>query len=400
MPRASLPALAACLALISGCGARGALDAGGDVSTSAPTPPPCAAWQPAGPIATVSEPVADGATSYLMSVIPSADGALLAWLTLGDAPMSSWRTVALDFDAAPRVPITTHLSFPTENGGSPIDLATSGSAFAALVSDSTIGRLLLPLDENGSEIGPPVTIAFFALSCTHLAPTPDGFSFIGSDTHAMAPFRLVDLDAKGSVLSVTPLPTPSGSLEDGWRTLHDRSFLLATTDEHGVATSAQHVSPSGAPLSAATEIAAGGPFEMPITETSAGVLAAWSDSLTDVGSIHVRLLDEHGSPLAAAARVVEGDGGVIALADALAATPTGDALLVYRVLDDTTRLHALALGPDGAPRGAPTLLGSFALLGATRAVVSPDGRRALLVAAGAEQGAPERVLALPLACVP
>ena len=288
------PALAAACLVLAGCGARAELDAPGpDEGTTHARPlPQCSGWQPAGPLMTVSETEPADANDYLMSMIPSAGGALLGWVALGDAPTSTWRTLALGFDAAPRSPIETHLSFPTSDGPASISLAASGGSFAALLGEGATGNggcQFLPLDEDGMEAGPAVSVDGWSEACAELAPTPDGFSFIASLYGNAGYFDLLNLDAKGSVLSRTPLPPPSGSPEDGWLALHDRSFLLATTDANGVATSVQRFSPGGAPLAAAAEITAGGSYVMPMVETSAGVLSAWgsatsADSSTSVCS--------------------------------------------------------------------------------------------------------------------
>jgi hypothetical protein len=403
--RASTPALAAaCLFLVPACGARSELEAPGEGATSARPPPQCSGWQPAGPLVTVSEPEAAEVDDDLMSMIPSAGGALLAWIALADpsTPTSTWRTLALGFDAAPRSPIEAHLSFPTTDGGVGISLAANGSSFAALVADSATGGggcRFLPLDEDGMAVGPAVSVDGWSEACDELAPTPDGFSFIASDYVGAGSFALLNLDAKGSVLSRTPLPAPPETFEDGWLALHDRSFLLATTDVDGVATSVQRFSPGGAPLADAAVITAGGPYLMPMVKTSAGVLSAWDAA---PGSFEVRLLDEDGSPVAAALPIA-GGGNYPILDSVLAPTPAGDALLAWTQIADATagvEFFVMALGPDGAPRGAPTSLGTFEALGALEAVVSPDGRGALLAVSAVQAGPRYRVLALPLACVP
>jgi hypothetical protein len=394
--RASILALAACLAALPGCGARAALEVPEQGAAPEGPPPHCSAWKIAGPAVTLDDPDPGGTTAWLGSMIPSAGGALLSWIS-GEAG-TPWRAVALDFDATPRAAVETR---PTTGG--PVSLAASGSSFAGIVADGETGPCtFLPLDEDGAEVGPATPVDTSNEGCFDLAPTPDGFSFVTLNNAGADGYGLVSLDAAGNVLARTPLATPMYALYDGPRlVLHDASFLVATRDAPG--TRVRRFSPVGEPLAPLEVVVPHVPFTTVMAETSAGVLAAWGPDDTDPGSVYVRPLDEDGSPTGASARVFE-DGEASLTWATFVSTPAGDALLAWSEGTDfdgtaygMVSLYVMAFDPVGVPRGAPTLLGSFPGLEAILALVSPDGRRALLALADGSAG---KVLALPLACVP
>src|SRR6202044_1306988 len=203
-------------------------------------PPHCSAWKSAGPAVTLDDPEPGGTTAWLGSMIPSAGGALLGWISREAG--TTWRTVALDFDATPRAAVETR---PVPSG--PVSLAARGSSFAGIVAEGEAGNCtFLPLDQDGAEVGPATPVDTSDEGCFGLAPTPDGFSFLTLDNAGAQGVGLVSLDASGNVLSRTPLATPPDALEDGWLTLHDESFLFATRDLPG--TRVRRFSPFGAPL--------------------------------------------------------------------------------------------------------------------------------------------------------
>jgi hypothetical protein len=404
----TLPLAAACLFVLSGCGARSAIESASTSSTSsaceapAPsgTPAQCSTWQPAGPVTRVSEPEPASAMIDFESVVPTAGGALLAWASLDDAPTSTWRTRAIDFDGEPRSGIDTHLSFPTADGASGMLLAGQACAFVGLAGAPSDGCRIVPLDENGASAGPAAGIEGAGVACSKLGPAPDGYSFvtIASD---FAGADLVTVSAAGSVLATTSLPSPAFAY--GYRiVLSDGSFLISTYEApDGTANESrvQHFSAGGAPIAAAAVIASPASFPVQMAETGAGALGAWT---VDGSSLLVRPLDGDGHPVAAAALLAATNPGTMH-GVTLAGTPGGDVILAWSDLEAASALvdlHVIALGPDGAPRGAPTFLGSFVTLGWPELVVEAGGQRALLVFAGAGVETSYGVLAIPLACAP
>jgi hypothetical protein len=406
----TLPFAAACLVLLPGCGARSEIESASTSSACevpAPSGPPaqCSRWQPAGPVTKVSEPEPASAGSYFTSMVPSAGGALVSWFSLDGAPTSTWRTRALDFDGTPRSPIDTHLSFSSAGGIDDVDgdgllLAGQGCTFVGLADDPTNGCRIVPLDENGASTGPAVGVEAAGAGCGKLGQAPDGYAFvmISSD---FAQADLVTVSAAGSVLATTSLLSPAFAY--GYRiVLRDGSFLNSTFEApDGVAneTRVQHFSPGGAQIAAAAVIAnpAAAPAQM--AETSAGALGAWPGL---DGSLLVRPLDGDGHPVAAAASLAATDEEAVHNLT-LAGTPGGDVILAWSGLEGASTLfdvQVIALGPDGTPRGAPTLLGSFVTLEGLELVVDAGGRRALLVVGGTETDTSYGVLAVPLACAP
>lgn len=399
----TLPLAAACLVLLPGCGARSNLESASTASACegpAPSGPPaqCSGWQLAGPIATVSA----GSVNDVESMIPSAGGALVAWST-EDGATAGWSTRAVGFDGTPRAAVSAPLPtfvVPVGEFAETVSLAGQGCAFGGLGHDSVDGCHFVPLDENGAAAGPVVTLQGPSAACTGLGPAQGGYSFlrnsISSDT---GPIDLVSLDAAGSVLATRSLLF-EGELNGGRLVLPDRSFLLSTQDGAGEDLM-QRFSSAGTPIAAAAQITSGPVLNPLVAATSAGAMVGWGALGAGSGGVFLRPLDEDGHPVAAealvAATVQEDLFGFT-----LAGTPAGDVLLAWFDLDETMQydLHVMAVGPDGAPRGAPASLGTFQTLVDVHALVEADGRRALIVITGAQVDADAAVLAVPLACAP
>ena len=230
----------------------------------------------------------------------------------------------------------------------------------------------------------------------------------------MAPLVLLSVGSLGAPVATTALAAPLTTYA-GRLALRDQSFLMATlggTDAGTDAVEVQHFTPDGAPLAGPAEVtgaaippeiaAWGSPLVM--AETGAGVLSAWPgpDPASPSGSsVFVRPLDRDGHPTGPA-------GPLAALGNdsfppvTLAPAPDGDVVLAWYEIDagSTYHLFAMGLGPDGAPRGPATALGTFGFLREMRVLVSPDGQRALLGFSGDEAQTGLTVFALPLACVP
>jgi hypothetical protein len=93
--------------------------------------------------------------------VPSGDGALVSWFTISEASTAAWDTRALNLEGTPRSAIVPHLSFPTMAGvyTDVMSLAvTPQCAFGGLVDDVASGCRFLPLDGDGNEIGPVVSL--------------------------------------------------------------------------------------------------------------------------------------------------------------------------------------------------------------------------------------------------
>jgi hypothetical protein len=359
-------------------------------------------------VVTISETEPTIAMSYLTGVVPSDGGALVTWFTLDDTATATWRTRAIDFDGTARSSIQAHLSFPDMGGvytGS-MSLAGDGCAFAGLTDDVAAGCRFLPLDEDGNETGPAVTVEPSTMvGCASLGKTPDGWSFLTSPGTGPTPLDLVRVGPTGKAIATTTLP--QADLAYGGRSvLRDGSFLLSTfeeTDASGNAAAVQHFSADGAPLASAAQITDGAESILPMVQTSAGVMVSWEGFDPAGGQVvFVRALDTDGHPTAPAVEV-EATLTMAMYGSAIAGTPNGDVILMWFDLDEATSffdLHVIALGPDGAPRGAPTPLGTFEVLGDPFALVDAAGDHALLLLTGAQSEFTSGVLALPITCAP
>jgi hypothetical protein len=380
-------------------------------------------WTAAGPATIVSEPE-DLNDLVFTSVIPSAGGALLAWSSWSaetEAPPSALNTRALNFDATPRSAITVH-----EFGA--MSLAANGHTFVGLVNP---GCRLLPLEQDGAETGPPVSLASLPGYCGGLAAAGHGFSFLTADNaanNAPVPFVLESIGLDGEpqesrVLGTPPLPGQRNL--SGRIALRDQSFILATrslTSGKLGPEQLQHFATDGTPLASALTRPEAQPVEDWV-ETKTGGLATWfglNPAVPSGFSIFVQPLDDDGSPTAPPAPVPGPfdtavlsdpstcDGGSCPLMNTLwaaAPAPNGDVVLGMSASingrPDGYHLHVMALGPDGSPRGPATdLPGAFSMQEKIGILVSDDGRRALLIINGSPDGLTGRVIAMPLVCAP
>ncbi len=142
-----------------------------------------------------------------------------------------------------------------------------------------------------------------------------------------------------------------------------------------------------------------------LAETKLGVMAAWTGFNVAEPSgegVFVRTLDMDGQPTAPTIALAAPGAGAL-YEFTLAASPSGDVIVARSELDEATasfRVYLIALGPDGTPRGAPTSLGTFEQFTQPRIFVDVDGKRALLVASGAQAEFTHGVMTLPLRCQP
>ena len=384
----------------------------------APTrqPSPCTEWRITGSDTIVSGAPPSGGSISLSSLVPSGDGALVSWFTVSEANTASW-TLALHLDGTPRSALVPHLSFPTMGGvyTDVMSLAvTPQCAFGGLVDD--VGGLaddvgsgchFLPLDGDGNEIGPVVSLPDGTDGgCGDLGPAPDGFSYIHENTTNAGALDLVTIATDGSSRGRTPL---GGVLGFGTRlVLHDQSFLLASLSENpsgGPLTyEVDDYGASGKRLAPETTVAQNGGSILLMAETTGGVLTSYlgSDPTANAGqAMYVVPLSSSGAPYGPPRALdITGIGGPI-YGFSLDPSPSGEALLTWNVLDETTnryQLFVLELQPDGNPRGGPTALGTYEDIANVRILVGADGQRALLVYSGEPLGGTGGVHALPLAC--
>jgi hypothetical protein len=356
-----------------------------------------------------SEPGVAGDESYFTSMVPNAGGVLLTWFTLDDVPTATYRTRAVGFDGAPRSDIQTHLSFPTMDGvfTGVMSLAGKGCAFAAIADDPQNGCRLLPLDGAGDETGAVVTVGAPGAGCDALGAAPAGFSFVrGPGDGSAGPLDLVTVHADGSPAGSAPL-APAMAAIGARLVLRDESFLLATfaeVDGGGLASDVQRFSANGQPLGPASTLTDNAGAVTYLAETRAGVVAEWMEGGAETPSgqgLFVRTLDGSGQPTAPAV-LLAAPGKSPIYGNTIAAAPSGDTLVAWHEVDDGSSFHLYvqALGPDNAPRGAPTALGAYGSLGQLEALVAPNGREAVLVFSGATAADPNGVFVRPLRCVP
>ena len=365
----------------------------------------CSSWR-AGDERVVSASPAAGQGSYLTSAVPAGDGVLVTWFELTAASQSTWVTRRLGFDGVPDAPARDHLSFATTGGiyTDVMSLAGNGCAFAGVVDDDANGCRFLPLDGDGNETGAVVSPSMDV--CFDLgAAAPGGFSMItASSSSESSPVQLLTVDPAGHPgLTATLLPSMSAGLSPRLL-LRDGSFLLSTfteVDSGALATDMRHFAPDGTLLA--------GPFTLSdtaysilyMTETSAGVLAAYQGDANEKESVIVLPLDHDGRPTAAPVPVVASEYPAL-YGEAIGSAPGGDALVAWQSLqpDSTFKLEVQALAPDGTPRGAPTTIGTYDTIGTIRIVESVDGTRGVLLFMAAEPSLPDGMRAVPLFCVP
>jgi hypothetical protein len=376
-----------------------------------PRPPsPCTQWRIAGSDTVVYRPTMPGGGVYLTALVPSGEGALISWFSISEPTMESWDTRALNMDGTPRSAIVSHLSFPTMGGvyTDVMSLAvTSPCAFGGLVDDAASGCRFLPLDGDGNEIGPVVTLPDgMSGGCGYLGAAPDGFSYLQESPTNGGPIDLVTIGTDGSFRARAKLGAFPGF---GPRlVLHDGTFLLSAffeNDSGGDLTyEVADFDAHGMELAPGTTIADNGGSILLLAETSGGVLSSYLgfDRATKAGqAMYVVPLTSGGTPAAGPVPLeVTGAVGPI-YGFSLDASPSGDALLTWNNLDEATNRYQffmMELDAQGTPRGAPTALGTYELVANVFILVGADGERALLVYAGAPVGGMGGVHTLPLAC--
>jgi hypothetical protein len=351
-----------------------------------------------------------GVGIYLTSLVPSGDGALISWFTISEPTMAAWDTLALNPDGTPRSAIVPHLSFPTMGGvyTDVMSLAvTSPCAFGGLVDDVASGCRFLPLDGDGHEIGPVVTLPDgMSGGCGYLGAAPDGFSYLQESPANGGPIDLVTIGADGSFRARAALGAFPGF---GPRlVLHDGTFLLASFFEaDGSSDLTYEVAdyhPNGVQRTPGTTIATNGGSILLLAEVAGGVLSSYLgfDRATKAGqAMYVVPLTAGGIPGAGPqALAVTGAVGPI-YGFSLDPSPSGDALLTWNNLDEATNRYQffmMELDATGSPLGAPTALGTYEGVANVFILVGADGERALLVYSGAPVGGMGGVHTLPLAC--
>lgn len=373
-------------------------------------PPPCSQWRIAGSDTIVSGPTVPGGGSYFTSLVPSGDGALISWFTVGEPKTASWQTRALNLDGTPRSDIVSHLSFPTM-GGVYTDImslaVTPQCAFGGLVDDVTSGCRFLPLDGNGNEIGPVVSLPDGTSGgCGYLGPSPDGFSYVHAAPTNSGTLDLVNIGTDGSARGRATLGALPGF---GSRlVLSNQTFLLASffeNDSGGDLTyEVAGYDGNGMLLSPAATVASNGGSILLMAETARGVLSSYLgfDSATKGGqAMYVVPLSSGGVPSGTSQPLdVTGAVGPI-YGFSLDSSPSGDAVMTWNELDEASDRYPfflMELDALGRPAGAPTSLGVYESLSEVHVLVGRDGERALLVYSGSRMGGDGGIHTLPLAC--
>lgn len=361
----------------------------------------CTRWEAAGPPTLISGPVLPAGFPHFGSAIATDCGVLAAWSVTTRTPtVMSVRheTRTADWSGAVVDAILAHPTFVLD-GSSPTTplLARGPGGAAGLVANGT-DCLFVPLALDGHERGEPVRVATAEL-CGALAGTPGGYSFITAVGAPTSRFALSSVDAVGTTSTAVDLVGPSGRALWTRTVFDDGSFLAYSFTEDFVTTRysgwLQHFGADGVELAVEVELDENA---VPVltTSTARGALAAWSTAASGGLPLRVRPIDRDGRPTGEA-RDVPAEGALYGFA--LASTPDGDAVLSWteshwRGMPEW-RLRVLALGPDGAPRGAPTTVLTDLNTGAGQLLVEPSGGRALFFF-GDDTG----VRAQPLVCVP
>jgi hypothetical protein len=375
-------------------------------------PTPCLEWKITGSDTVVSGPPAAGGSVYLTSLVPSGEGALISWFTISEANTASWDTLALNLDGTPRSAIVPHLSFPSMGGvyTDVMSLAvtvTPQCAFGGLVDDVASGCRFLPLDGDGNEVGPVVSLPDGTSGgCGDLGAAPDGFSYIHEAPENSGTVDLVTIGTDGSPRERAMLGAVPGF---GSRiVLHDESFLLASFFENDAGGNLTYeigdYDAHGAQMAPGRTLAQNGGSILLLAETNEGVLSSYLgfDPAAHAGeAMYVIPLTSAGAPFGPTQALdVTGLSGPI-YGFSLDPSPSGDALLTWNVLDETTdryALYVMELQPDGSPLGGPTAIGIYEDVANVHIRVGADGQRALLVYSGAPMGGMGGVHTVPLAC--
>lgn len=381
------------------------------LDASAPGARSCRSWRIASSDTLVSGPPAPGGAVYLTALVPSGNGALISWFTAADPGTASWNTRALNLDGTPRSPIVPHLSFSTMGGvyTDVMSLAVTPScAFGGLVDDEASGCRFIPLDGNGNETGPAVSLrGGMAGGCSYLGPAPDGFSYIQQSPANGGPTEVVAIGTDGSFqghFSLGVLPGFGTRL-----VLSDETFLLASffENEDAGGNLTEQVTPydaHGTPLAPTSTVTTGSGSILLMAESARGVMTSWLgfDPSTKSGqAMYTAPIARNGTPEGAPQALdVTGAVGPI-YGFSLDASPSGDSILTWNNLDEATNRYQFfmtSLDDVGRPRGAPIALGTYEGVGDVHVLVGADGENALVVYSGAPVGGSGGVHALPLLC--
>lgn len=377
---------------------------------AAPTAP-CSEWRVAGSDTIVSAPMTPPESGvYLTSVVPSGDGALISWFTISVPSAASWFTRALHLDGTPRSAIVSHLSFPSMGGvyTDVMSLAvTPQCAFGGLADDVASGCRFVPLDGDGNETGPVVSLPEGTSGgCTYLGAAPDGFSYLQESPANGGPIDIVTIGTDGSFRSRASIGGWPGF---GTRlVLQDETSLLASFFENDggpgpLTEQVSHYDAKGVQLTQPLTVATNSGSVLSMAQTAGHVLGAYIGDMPPMGeAVYVVSIDGEGESIGIPDQALTATGRIGPIYGfSLDPLPSGDAMLTWNELDEnSTRYHffAMELDPVGNPRPGVTQLGVYEVVGNVHVVGGADGEHALLVYQGMPMGGGGGVHALPLAC--
>lgn len=374
-------------------------------------PAPCSEWRIAGSDTIVSTPTTPpGSGVYLTSLVPSGDGALISWFTIDEPSAGSWDTRALHLDGTPRSAIVSHLSFPTMGGvfTDVMSLAvTPQCAFGGLVDDVAAGCRFIPLDGDGNETGPVVSLPDgMSGGCTYLGAAPDGFSYLQESPANGGPLDLVNVGTDGSFRGRAHLgPLPGFGTR---AVLQDQTSLVATFFENDggsgpLTEQVAHYDARGAQVTPALTVATNSGSILLMAQTSGRVVGAYIGDMLPMGeAVYSVAIAGEGRSISMGPQALGPTGRIGPIYGfSLDPLPSGDAMLTWNELDEnSTRYHffAMELDPEGSPRSGVTQLGIYEDVGNVHVAGGADGEHALLVYQGMPMGGTGGVHALPLAC--
>ncbi len=398
-----------------GTGPEGGAEGGPNPMSACPAPltsrpAPCSDWRIAGNDTIVSGPTVPGGGVYFTSLVPSGDGALVSWFTIGEPKTASWQTLALNLDGTPRSDVVSHLSFPTM-GGVYTDImslaVTPQCAFGGLVDDVESGCRFLPLDGNGNETGPVVSVPDGTSGgCGYLGPSPDGFSYGHEAPTNSGTMDLVTVGTDGSFRSRATLGALPGF---GSRlVLHDQTFLLVSFFENDaggdLTEEVTHYDAHGTQLAPGLTVATNSGSIMPMAETPGHVVGAYIGSHPPTGeSVYLVAIDGEGGSVGSGPAALDPTGKIGPIYGfSLDPLPSGHVMLTWNELDDASnRYHFFAVELDELGRQFSSgilQLGIYEGIANVHVIGSADGERAVLVYSGSRMGGDGGVHTLPLAC--
>jgi hypothetical protein len=362
----------------------------------------CGRWEAAGTVTPISAPVPIGEVLQMTSAVTSGCGVVVAWYRGTGTPFPdtvSFETREIGWDGAPAADVRAHPALTVASSASGgLELAARDGSLGAVVGTEPGGCRFVGLDARGADRSAPVAID--APWCTGIEPTRDGYSFVAFDPGMGTPGSIVRVDESGSVLGRMALDVPPGRALWSRTQLGDGSFVLYTFREDPVTAIysgwLRHFDEAGAALAPEVEVGVNA-VPVQLATTSAGALSAWETAMPGGLPMQTRAIDSDARPTSEI-RDLPAEGAQYGLT--LAAVPDGGALAVWVEdhFDETPewRVRALALGPDGTPRGEPTLVLTGVLARRVQVLVDASGERALLVYDEDDGGAS----ALPIRCAP